>query len=919
MIEIDNSILDTIIEAKKNNKLAFFIGAGFSKNSETELNKIPLWADLINDLKASLDVKYETDFLKIAQLYYLKYGEYQYFNKLKKYFEINLEPSKVHKKLFSLLPNLIVTTNWDCLLEQTAIEEGLTYDIVTNDIDLVKSSYFHKIIKMHGDFQHHNIVFKEDDYLKYSDNFPLIENYLKSILSTYVVVFIGYSYSDIDLKLITKWIETKSQVTPPKFLFSTRYNDAEASYLRNHGISFLKPTYPENYNINEILIDFFDMISQKNELYRYKKIIEKEVITSNEEFLLVNFLYQKIKILDELNSIFPIQIKELLTNVSIDYHINCYGFYFISDSVLTTDIDSLTRNYYKLLNMIFIKNKDKKNEIQNIIKKIFNIFKKANIVYLKFKADTQHDEYININIYLEDEDDEEINTYLDFFSKGEANELVFSEDYKELSNVSKRKILSNIKEKSYISLAINSFNNEVAQFGFKFSPDNLEFFDAEKTNKKDEIKSFKDYFDFYGLTDKKEYNFINSFLNFNILENIYYSISERIKKNLEALENIMNGGLSIDSNRTEAELLIKSYLDFMYKNNIAMDNYKNVISLFVNYIDFKIKSINELNKSSSTQSNQLFNFTRFSNIDIKLNKIDLYILLNFSSDKTLKSLLRSLIGILKDSDSKKIDDFFEENLNLQDYIKNCFDNLLSKKQSNKFEKVFSNLILLSSLSDWGSGGKIINIFKEIVTNYQSYQTLESINSFVAFNSNFFKNKNIDFSPYVDLILNLILDNKINSFSYRAIENRNLSNIFNYMSWRKDYSNLKLINSFLYFLNSPENPNREIYSLRILPYLLYISNNGVKKSIYSYIFNFLDGDINETKFELFLLCLIYSDDFLSKIKMNLSTQYLSYFEKLFSNSFNFKNYKLDKIVLELADKTDDQYDFFKKIKDDFNLK
>ncbi|MDC4541591.1 hypothetical protein NQ781_16135, partial [Acinetobacter baumannii] len=69
MIEVDETILDTIIEAKKNNKLAFFIGAGFSKNSETTFKKIPLWSDLINDLKKSLNLEYETDFLKIAQLY----------------------------------------------------------------------------------------------------------------------------------------------------------------------------------------------------------------------------------------------------------------------------------------------------------------------------------------------------------------------------------------------------------------------------------------------------------------------------------------------------------------------------------------------------------------------------------------------------------------------------------------------------------------------------------------------------------------------------------------------------------------------------------------------------------------------------------------------------------------------------------
>lgn len=76
------------------------------------------------------------------------------------------------------------------------------------------------------------------------------------------------------------------------------------------------------------------------------------------------------------------------------------------------------------------------------------------------------------------------------------------------------------------------------------------------SNNKSEVKIFKDYFDFYGLTDKKEYNFINSFLNFNVLDSIYRSTNERIKKNIARMETIKNGGLSIDSSQTEEELLI---------------------------------------------------------------------------------------------------------------------------------------------------------------------------------------------------------------------------------------------------------------------------------------------------------------------------------------------------------------------------
>ena len=47
------------------------------------------------------------------------------------------------------------------------------------------------ILKLHGDIEHQNIVFKEEDYLNYSENFKLIETLLKSIFSMNTVVFIG--------------------------------------------------------------------------------------------------------------------------------------------------------------------------------------------------------------------------------------------------------------------------------------------------------------------------------------------------------------------------------------------------------------------------------------------------------------------------------------------------------------------------------------------------------------------------------------------------------------------------------------------------------------------------------------------------------------------------------------------------------
>ncbi|MDM1020162.1 hypothetical protein QSV37_07565 [Acinetobacter sp. VNK23] len=607
------------------------------------------------------------------------------------------------------------------------------------------------------------------------------------------------------------------------------------------------------------------------------------------------------------------QIKELLTNVSVNYHINCYGFYFISDNIITSDKNDLVRNYYSILESIFIANKDKENEVINIIKKIFNIFKKANIIYLKFKVDPQTNEYIDINEYLKEENKSEVNSYLDFFTKGEANDLVFSQDYETLANISKRKISSNIKEKSYISLAINSFNNEVAQFGIKFHLDI-----NEKNNNKENIKSFKDYFDFYSLTDKKEYNFINSFLNFNILEKMYFSISNRVKKNLEMLENIKNGGFSFDSDQSEADLLIKSYLDFMYKNNIAMNTYRNIKEFFIEYINFKIEFIINSNKKERKNQEDSIRLTQFTNFDIKLTKIDLFIFLNFSNKKILIKLLTSLRTALKENKDKKIENFFDNDFNISEYFQNCFNNLLVKNKSSDIEDTLSNLIMLASFSDWNSGEILIETLNKISSTYQSFQITESISTFIAFNSNFYDKRDIDFSPYIDFILNSIINNKINNLSNLAIESGKLSNIFDYMSLKKNYKNIKLIEAFIYFLKSPTSENKDLYLLKILPNLIYISNEKIQNYIHNYISYFLENEITDVKFELFLLSMIYNEKFITTLHPDTLKNYLNEFNKHLSKSFKFKNYNLDIIIIELSKRKEDQYNFFKENKEKLNL-
>lgn len=80
-----NVHIKNIKQANEDDRLAIFVGAGISISSNTDYIKLPLWNDLITELKSDLMINEELDYLKLAQLYYLEFGEQTYNQTLKKY------------------------------------------------------------------------------------------------------------------------------------------------------------------------------------------------------------------------------------------------------------------------------------------------------------------------------------------------------------------------------------------------------------------------------------------------------------------------------------------------------------------------------------------------------------------------------------------------------------------------------------------------------------------------------------------------------------------------------------------------------------------------------------------------------------------------------------------------------------------
>lgn len=243
-INIPNSYREAkriIQEAKDADQLVLFIGAGVSINSG-----MPSWRDAVQHIGNLLGLgKIEnSDFLKIPQYYYNSHGKQAYNTLMREIFKdgINLPVSDIHRKILRFNARSIITTNYDNLIERASEEYGEIRQIISQDKDIPYRKYNKELIKMHGDFAHDNFVLKEEDYLNYSKNFKLIENYIKSIIGSKVLLFIGYSFSDPDLKQIFNWVNNiVGEDMRISYLINadSEYDENEEQYYKKLGIQII--------------------------------------------------------------------------------------------------------------------------------------------------------------------------------------------------------------------------------------------------------------------------------------------------------------------------------------------------------------------------------------------------------------------------------------------------------------------------------------------------------------------------------------------------------------------------------------------------------------------------------------------------------------------------------------------------------
>lgn len=905
-MHLHNVHIKNIRQANEEDRLAIFVGAGVSKSSDTDYISLPSWSDLISELKSDLAITEELDYLKLAQLHYLEFGEQKYNQTLKKYFPEDIAPSSLHRTILKINPRVIITTNWDCVIENAIEQEGYLYDKICTDKDLVSSTSPNKFIKIHGDFKNHNIVFKEDDYLNYSRNFPLIENYIKSIFSTHTVLFLGYSYNDINLKHIMKWIQSHSSSVPPMYLVNFRMDKPQESYLKNHGVTTLVLD-SQSYSVVE-----FPHLEEKSALtqsFLTSIIKDDRAVYTDDEQEVINFVYDRIKHLKQQNVISHNQIKRAVTNCGFRYDNDGLSIFelFESKGVLTTDYSDTTRLIHEKFLEILIRieslSVDEKKEFYRRNAKLTNIFHILSLANIKGiilpdanergQATYFVNEKIDSSQNTEQQDREHISFAAceckshDFIKSlsSESYESYKCNEYELAFKKNSELIQACKKHRIYSMLLIALFNKNSILWHLKYS-----FATEQKSKFEKEVEvELQDEFFKFPRSEIKKNQVLYDFLSLHSVHQKAYETSQKILNLTKTVKSIKAGGISFSNNADEPTSTHINLLTFALKNHIMIDQYAPYKAVMRDFVKITILRQSVKNK-------------------VILNQYEVYSAIQFYSSKELQS---ELSVFFKNDDSTQL--CLEANDECTEWIvstvlPNLTDRLIQDRSLfNGHEAKFVNCVKILAVLDLKDDyiSKVMNKFSQIIgSSSTTIGIYEAISEFLAHQHNLFE-REIETEVLIN-ILNTVIDKIISKTAHgwdqHAVLNGSIGNLYGYIGVVKgEYTDKDRVRRLVSELETYKLEDQRKFSSSLLYSIFNISNADVRNIIKKFIEGVISQPkakgIDDWEFELWSVAVGFKD-FETEVVTRLD-EYLEQFRdgKMFSSQL----YSLKSLTQYLVDK------------------
>jgi hypothetical protein len=205
-------IPEELVELARDRRIIPFVGAGFSDSLG-----LPSWDAMLRGLcdKVEGSLPFDelqkatgNDYLQMAEYLFLKADKR--IGPLRRHIDRALVPnapalgSGPHVELLNLGSQQIYTTNYDDLIETTYRSLGLPVDVVVlpKDIALANPKRT-QVVKYHGDLDHEeSLVLTESAYYRRLDFDSPMDLKFRSDLLGKSVLFMGYSFRDINIRII---------------------------------------------------------------------------------------------------------------------------------------------------------------------------------------------------------------------------------------------------------------------------------------------------------------------------------------------------------------------------------------------------------------------------------------------------------------------------------------------------------------------------------------------------------------------------------------------------------------------------------------------------------------------------------------------------------------------------------------------
>lgn len=825
LLTIENQYLEQLRKAKEEEKLSFFIGSGFSTSKDPA--KYGGWKSIIDSLKKDLskELQEEQDYLRIAQIYESTKGRKQLLTVVKNAFPEIDEVDELHETLIKCNIQNIITTNWDCLIETAAKKNLAIYDTIATDSELLKSAHQNKIVKIHGDFLHKNIIFSEQDYLNYSDLFPIVENYVKNIVATNTVILLGYSFNDLDLKQLVNWVIKKGSVRPSIYMITTeKKSKDEISYFeKSFGIKIIQ-ICEDKTESKVAFINFFKCLD-------YDKYIKE--LESPE-----SYVYRYLKQYEKYPVILRRFIQKSLTNCSFVYSSEQESILELNQKIVTFDIDNEKRivlqKFYDSI-PVLIKEKDK------IFNKIIKILLKADIhgiatdtelferkTYIRFSTKKENKDFYNDNFnfsYVVN-DCSSINNKMKTVFNLNALER-FEEAY-----IMNKELLSETRFKEDFSdYFIALLNNNAILFSLKYS------FKCgiDINNKYKNVSEISIQNEFMKLApvQRKQVNQVFEYSSLVTINSYLTRTRDELKKIREKKSIIAKGGVAYSAesgHRTNH----KNFVDFVVNTGICIENNSEYIECCHNYISMFFE-----NTFSTTYTP---------------NETELYSLIRYYKNKELIKLFERFVE--KDSQFKLIIETKLHNWLMDKVLVNSVNNYINKNNPfTELDKTIDNTLFLLSLikNTKLQSQKILNQINRVIINARNSETIFTVidlffvNQYVLYKGTYLKGKSG--LEVFETLINKMVDDKCNMHEIQALLSCKLINVCNIGIQNSiKFTNINLLKKLLKIINEvPDQKTKYNYIEKIVMIIYQMSDETCKALIKDFINN-LEITKDKTSYE-----------------------------------------------------------------------